>query len=267
MILADYHIHSYFSGDSEETFEEIVKASVLAGLKEICITDHQDFGFMADGILFELEVDEYYQALCRVSEQYADTLTVKIGVETGLEPDKSQMLHQFANAHEFDFVIGSTHLVDGMDPYYPEFFQGKTDEQAFARYFESILESLDVCSDFDVYGHIDYIVRYSPNKARNYSYEKYHDMIDAILRKLIHMGKGIEVNTCGYRYGLGFPNPCKEIVRRYHELGGEIITVGSDAHVAQDIGYDFKKVEQLLSECGFDYYTVFSKRVPAFVKL
>ena len=97
-------------------------------------------------------------------------------------------------------------------------------------YFESILENISAYDGFDVYGHIDYVVRYGPNKNREYSYGRYKDILDEILKKLISMGKGIELNTGGYHYGLGEPNPCTAVIRRYRELGGEIITIGADAH-------------------------------------
>ena len=109
--------------------------------------------------------------------------------------------------HPFDFVIGSSHVVHGIDPYYPKYYEGRSEKTAYREYFESILENLNTYSDFDVYGHLDYVVRYGPDHNRFYTYEAYADIIDEILRKLISMGKGIEVNTAGFKYGLGHPNP------------------------------------------------------------
>ena len=122
-------------------------------------------------------------------------------------------------------------------------------------------------SDFDVLGHIDYVVRYGKETAEHYSYRKYADEIDAILKKVLDMGKGIELNTGGYKYGLGFCNPHPDIIRRYRELGGEIITVGADAHCPEHIAYDFAKAKAVLEECGFRYYTVFEERKPVFRKI
>ena len=119
----------------------------------------------------------------------------------------------------------------------------------------------------DTYGHLDYIVRYGPNQNRFYSYEKYQDILEAILKKLIEKNVGLEVNTGGYHYGLGEPNPCTAIIRRYKELGGEIITIGADAHAPEKIGYDFDRAAQVLKECGFEYYTVFKERKPEFIRL
>ena len=134
-------------------------------------------------------------------------------------------------------------------------------------YFESILENISAYDGFDVYGHIDYIVRYGPNKNREYSYGRYKDILDEILKKLISMGKGIELNTGGYHYGLGEPNPCTAVIRRYRELGGEIITIGADAHTPDKIACAFDKAASVLEACGFRYYTIFKDRKPEFISL
>ena len=111
------------------------------------------------------------------------------------------------------------------------------------------------------------MVRYGPEKNKNYSYDKYKDVIDEILRQLIAHGKGIELNMAGFKYGLGHPNPTEEILHRYRELGGEIITIGADAHTPDKIGYAFDKAADVLRECGFSYYAVFKNRRPVFHKL
>ncbi|MEI3412415.1 MAG: PHP domain-containing protein, partial [Blautia sp.] len=123
------------------------------------------------------------------------------------------------------FVIGSSHVVHGADPYYPQFFQNRSEQKAYMEYFESILENLSVFDEMDTYGHIDYIVRYGPNQNRFYSYGRYQDILDKILKKLIERQVGLEVNTGGYHYGLGEPNPCTAVIRRYRQLGGEIIAL------------------------------------------
>jgi histidinol-phosphatase (PHP family) len=165
----------------------------------------------------------------------------------------------------FDFVIGSSHCVRSIDVYYPAFYEGRTEDEAYREYFEAILENVNSGADFDVYGHLDYIVRYGPNKNREYSYRKYAEVIDEILRQLIARGKGIELNTAGFKYGLGHPNPTEEILSRYHELGGEILTLGSDGHKPEHVAYDFEKIPQLLKNAGFSYYTVFRRREPEFI--
>ena len=121
--------------------------------------------------------------------------------------------------------------------------------------------------DFDVYGHLDYIVRYGPNKNKYYTYETYADVLDEILRTLIQRGKGIELNTAGFKYGLGHAHPILPVLKRYKELGGEIITLGSDGHAPEQIAWDFDKVPELLKEAGFTHFTTFQERKPIFRKL
>ena len=158
-------------------------------------------------------------------------------------------------------------MVHGFDPYFPNYYEGKTEDEAYREYFESILENLEVYSDFDVYGHIDYVVRYGPTQDKNYSYHQYKEIIDEILKVLISKNIGLELNTAGLKYGLSFAHPQVEVLKRYRELGGEIITVGSDGHKPEHLAYDFHKVPDILEEAGFSYYTIFKNRKPEFIKL
>ena len=95
--------------------------------------------------------------------------------------------------------------------------------------FRETLENVEAVKDFDTLGHLDYVVRYGIHQAAEYSYRKFSDEIDAVLKKLIAEGKGLEMNLAGIKYGLGFPNPHPDVLKRYRELGGEIITIGADA--------------------------------------
>lgn len=264
--LADFHIHTYFSGDSEEMPENIIDAAIRQGMKNICFTDHQDFDYQYYGVCFELEDGRRFKELSALKEKYSGKIDVGIGVELGLEPHLSDKTEEFAKRYPYDFIIGSAHLVNGVDPYYPSYFENGS-KAGFLLYFKTILEVLDVCRDFDVFGHLDYVVRYAPDGSSQYSYSEFSDVIDEILKKLIHMGKGIEINTGGLRSKIKNTNPCPEIVKRYRELGGEIITIGSDAHQASDLGYAFERAKEILEDAGFSYYTIFSGRKPQFIKL
>ena len=272
-VTADYHMHSSFSGDSNSPMEEMIIAGINKGLSRICFTEHQDFDYpitdpdMTPEGMFELNPDAYLYDLLKYKEKYAGRITVCFGVELGLQPQVSKMNAAFAKAHDYDFIIASSHVCHGRDPYYPPFYEGRTQEEAYLEYFESILENLKLYSNFDVYGHLDYVVRYGPNKDEGYSYEQYQSVLDAILQKLIDNGKGIEVNTGGLIRGIRDVNPCQGILHRYKELGGEIITVGSDAHVPENVAYSFDRAAKVLSACGFRYYCTFEKRTPTFHKL
>ena len=184
-----------------------------------------------------------------------------------MQPHIARRNAAFAKAHDYDFIIASSHLCHGKDPYYPSFYEGRNQEEAYLEYFESIPENLKAFSNFDVYGHLDYVVRYGPKKDAGYCYEKYSVVFEQILQRLIEMGKGIEINTAALAKGLREPNPCIGVLKRYHKLGGEIITTGSDAHTPEQIAYAFDRAADLLKDCGFRYYTTFAKRSPSFHKL
>ena len=263
----DQHMHCNFSGDSDALPEDMIKAGIAHGLSGVCFTDHLDYDYPEEPNIFLLDFDNCFKALSDLREKYADKISVNIGIELGLQPQAAGQNLAVAEKYPFDFIIGSSHVVNHMDPYYPEFFAERNEDEAYMEYFESVLENINSCVDFDVYGHIDYVVRYGPNKNAFYTYEKFKDIIDEILTQLISKGKGIEVNTGGFKYGLGHPNPTEDIIRRYRELGGEIITMGADAHVPEYVAYEFDKTAQIIKNCGFKYYTVFKNRKAEFIPL
>ena len=270
-ITADYHLHSCHSGDSDTPMEEMMLKGIELGLDTMCFTEHHDIGFPdsddGPGDIFLLNTDSYLYDLASLKEKYAGKLRLLFGVELGLQAEVFRPISVYAKSYEFDFIIGSSHICHGKDPYYPAFYAGRSEEAAYREYFESILENVKKFSCFDVYGHLDYVVRYGPNKDREYSYEKYRDVFDEILRTLVEKEKGIEINTGGLGSGLRDPNPCLEILKRYRELGGEIVTVGSDAHSPKDIASYFDRAAEVLRLCGFRYYTVFEKRNAEFKRL
>ena len=199
--------------------------------------------------------------------KYEDKIRLLYGVELGLQPEILRKNAVFAKNHEFDFIIASSHICHGKDPYYPDFFEGRDDETAYREYFESILENIKKFSNFDVYGHLDYVVRYGKRKDTEYTYTKYSDILDEILKTLLDKGKGIELNTGGIKSGMQDFHPCMDILKRYRELGGEIITIGSDAHKPEHVAEHFDRAANVLKECGFGYYCIFEKRTPEFHKL
>ena len=188
-------------------------------------------------------------------------------MEIGLDPRFIKELNTFAGTHEYDFIIGSTHLANGRDPYYPDFFEGRSEEEAFREYFLAELENLRTFDFYDVAGHLDYCVRYGREKDRNYSYDKYNDILDEILSVLLKKEKGLELNTGSLRNGTKDVSPCRELLARYHELGGSLITVGSDAHKASDVASDFSLASEILTDCGFKYYCIYEKHQPVYMKL
>lgn len=257
-MISDYHLHTEFSGDSETPPEDMIEQAIKLGMRTICFTDHCDFDI--PNTEFLLDEASYFEKMQKMQEQYREQIDIRIGVELGLQPHLAQKHHEYIERYPFDFIIGSLHIVDGKDPYYPEVFAGKDDGEVYLAYFEQFLENLKAFSKFQIVGHIDYVIRYGNYKARHYSYEKYADILDEILKEIINKGLGIEVNTAGIKAGLGFPHPHPDLIKRYKELGGEIITLGSDAHIPQYIGYKFGDVRKMLEDMGFKYFAEFKQR-------
>ncbi len=275
MIRSDAHIHTNFSSDSDTPMEAMVQRAIALGLSSICFTDHIDYAFPAEtyGIDFLFSVEDYCAAIQKLSVDYPE-IAIHTGIELGLKPDILSPALSLAASHSFDFIIGSTHLVDNIDPYYPDYWESYGEEQGIKRYYEITYENLCQGFDFDVYGHFDYILRYCPSVkqacASNHiaesfyrnSLKKNRDIIHEILIKLISLGKGIEINTGGFKAKLGHPNPHEQIIADYRDLGGELLTIGSDAHETKYLAYAFEKIPAILKKCGFSSYTEYKNRKP-----
>ncbi len=266
-MISDSHVHTHHSGDCDANIEKILKQALRKGIPYVAITDHNDF-FIENG-KFELDFDAYYKEITEYQRLYRSTIQLLFGLEQGLDPRYTDEINRVTTAYNFDFIIGSSHVAHGVDPYYPEFFQGRSVHDAMMEYFESILENLSIFNNFDVYGHLDYAIRYTPDGPQTYEYSEYQDILDEILKTLINKGKGIEINTSNLRKELTYTNPTAQVVKRYKELGGELITVGSDSHQddCDGIGYGFNVARQILIDAGFKHYNVFVDRAPVFLNL
>jgi len=264
---ADVHMHSNFSHDSECTPEQMILGAIDKGLKVICFTDHYDKDDFAWGQEDVFEPEEYFRVMKPLQEKYKDKIDMRIGVEIGMQPYLEPFYREFVNKYPFDFVIGSVHSIRKSDIAFGEIFKSFTDEEVYRMTLEETLEDVRLYDDFDTLGHLDYMTRYGKMREKEYSYMKYSDIIDEILKVLIYKGKGLELNMAGLKYGLPYAHPHTDVLKKYRELGGEIITIGADGHKPEHIAYDFHKVSGILKECGFAYYTEFNKRKPYFCRL
>lgn len=263
----DCHVHSNFSGDSKMPAETACEAALQQGLKGIAFTDHLDYDYPNFDDTFNIDFEQYSQFMDALKAQYSEKLKVLKGIEVGIQPHVIEATEKVVESFSFDFVIASVHIIDKQDPYVGDYFIGKTKEQAYRRYLEEILFSVSNYTNFDIVGHIGYVRRYGDFSDRSLRHSDYSDILDEILRTVITLGKGIEVNTSGYRSGLGSPMPDFDIVNRYRELGGEIICLGSDAHYVEHVGHSFDIAKELLIQSGFRYVTHFENRKPVFEKI
>ena len=266
-IIADYHMHSEHSGDSTAPMRDMIESSISKGLKDICFTEHMDIDYPIgpdnpEGF-FLIDADSYRSDFLTCQKEYEGRITIHFGIELGLQPHIVRENTEFLNKYPFEFVIGSNHLCHKKDPYYPSFYEGRSVDAAIRDFFECTLENITCFNDFDVLGHLDYIVRYIPD-PKDYNFEKFSDIIDEILKYLVSNNKGLDINTKSFQSGLNSPNPCKEIIERFKNLGGKIITFGSDAHKSEHIAYDFERARLIALEAGFTSYCTFTNREPVF---
>ncbi len=268
MIKEDFHVHTKFSGDSLEKVENQIDKAIELGLEFLCITDHCDFNLYSKKE-YVLDVDSYVNEINVLKGKYKNRIKLLLGIEMGLVPSFKEKINNFLDGLDFDFVIGSSHAVNGIDIGHnvSKYFGDKSEKQAYGEYFKSILENVKIFDNYDVYGHLDYVVRYGPYENKHFDIKDYKDVIYEILKIIIEKGKGIEINTAGVRKSLGYAHPHKDILKLYKDLGGEIITIGSDAHACQHLGYKFEDVPELLKSAGFKYYTVFENRQPKFLDI
>jgi len=263
----DSHVHSKMSHDGKSFFKEYTDVAAKKNVDEITFTEHYD---VYDGIntnLKELNVEYYFNIF--LHDALNNYTRVNFGLEIGLQPDIKEKVSKLVSDYPFDFIIGSSHITCKKDMAMDKsFFDGLTRKEAYLKYFNEVLENIKLYDkEFDVYGHLDYVVRYGGYDEKIIKYDEFQEVLDEILKLLIKNNKGIEVNTSGFRYNLGYAHPNIEILKRYKELGGKIITIGSDAHHYSDLASHFNEVYDLLEELGYVYYAIYHERDPKFIKI
>ncbi len=241
----------------------MAEAAVAKGLTAICFTDHADFAYdPADPpTLPDLEFyAEAYDSL-RV-----EGLKILRGIEMGLTAWNTAELDEFLSRRPFDYVIGSVHNLKNGDPYFASCWGGKTREETFEEYLTEVLRCVKVHDNFDALGHLTYVCKASHNPGmKPLRYADFPDLCDEIMKVLVAKGKGMEVNTSGMvRVGEFLPDAAA--LRRFKELGGEIVTVGSDAHDIERVGMYIPEALAMIGDI-FGYVCTFEGRRPMFHRL
>ena len=259
----DFHMHSSLSFDSKTTAADMIRAADEAGLREICFTDHYDCHWSESDEHNLFSLADYRAAYDALP---ASSVTVRRGVEMGLTAWNRGIAEAFTQSYPLDFVIGSLHFVDGYDPYDVHYWDGKTMHHAYGRYLEEILRCVRVHDDFDVLGHLTYVAK-SPNNPYRVPvpYDDFTALTDEIMRELVKKGKGMEINTSGVDR-VGDFLPSARHLQRFCELGGRIVTVGSDAHDPTRVGQYSDRALSILKEI-FGHVCTFDGRTPIFHKL
>ncbi len=253
----DYHLHSWYSHDSTADPQMIVEQAEKVGLREICFTEHVEFDENGIG-LRPMQISEYAECVEKLRKK--SDISVRMGVEIGLKDQESFMrAYDLIKDYPIDFIIGSVHWTDEGDAYFPPFFQGRDKEEAYRRYLELAYPRCISSSKYHVLGHFDYPAKKAPYKDRSMCYKIAPDAFDRLFTYLIQNGIGIEINTSVYRtldekmWGL-------DILKRYVQLGGEFVTIGSDAHTPERVGWRIRDAIALAEQAKVRYIATFERK-------
>ncbi len=259
----DFHMHSFVSFDGKDSAENMARMAAARGLREICFTDHLDYDPL--GTMGNLAFDDgaYSRAYDMLQ---VPGLIVRRGMEFGLTVDNREQLAKDLRRRNFDFVIGSVHFARDLDVYFAPYWEGRTVYEAEREYLETTLRCVQVHEDYDVLGHLTYLSKARAHPCpRPMVYEEHRELVDEILKTLAQKGKGLELNTSGMdRCGDYLPG--LEYFRRFKELGGSIVTVGSDAHHGRRVGQYCAEACAALSEI-FGYVCTFENRKCVFHRI
>ncbi len=278
-MLADYHVHTIYSDDSEYPMEAVVRDAIAMGLEEICFTDHVDYGIKRDwddprGIeyrcggpgepasepLANVDYPRYVSQIQALQEKYRGKLEIRMGMEFGMQVHTIAQYESLFARYPFDFILLSVHQVEDREFWNQDFQRGRTQQEYVMRYYEEVLALVRKYHHYSVLGHLDLIARY--DEAGIYPFEKLRPILTEILQTVIADGKGIEVNTSSHRYGLEDLTPSRDILRLYRQLGGRVLTIGSDSHKKEHLGAYLRETKEELLQLGFEQYCTYNRMEP-----
>lgn len=273
-MLADYHVHTQFSDDSLYPMDQVAEDALALGVEELCFTDHVDYGVKADwdsgapmkwreGMpLANVDYPRYFARIRQLQEQWRGKITLRAGLELGVQRHTIPQYEALIKKYPLDFAILSIHQVENKEFWNQEFQKGSTQPEYNRRYYQELLEVVQNYKEYSVLGHLDLIVRY--DREGRYPFEMVRPVVEEILKQVIRDGKGIEVNTSSYRYGLGDTTPGRAVLELYRELGGRILTLGSDSHAPGQLGDHIPEARAMLRRLGYREFCTFQNMEPVF---
>ena len=273
-MFTDYHVHTEFSDDSVYPLETVIQDTIRMGMDEICITDHVDYGIKEDwdcgheiayrdGEPFaNVDYPKYMARIREMQDLYGGQISVKTGLEFGVQTHTISQFETLFHRYPFDFIILSIHQVEDKEFWTQDFQKGRTQQEYNERYYEEMLEVVKKYKDYSVLGHMDLITRY--DEAGIYPFEKIQPLVEEILKIVIADGKGIELNTSCHRYGLKYTTPFVKLLKLYRDLGGSILTLGSDSHKPEHLGTYIKEGKKILKDLGFTRFCTYERMCPVF---
>ena len=271
MVLVDYHVHSDVSEDCDSSMWDMVRAKAAAGVEVLCFTNHCD--------LIDWQTDlpkprcravtrESAERMKEMRTHHTPPIELRLGLELAEGHRDAPLAAELAGDGALDFVLGSLHMLPGYgDLYFQHYTSVEQCEGLFDLYLDELLQIVPL-DFYDVLAHLGYGRRYMRRAGVDaaMTLERFGEKIERLLRIVIDKGKGLEINCSGIRDGCG-PFPSEEILRLYRSLGGELVTLGSDAHRPEDAGKGLAEGLRTLRRCGFDRVAVFRNRRADFIEI
>ncbi|MGI6736499.1 MAG: histidinol-phosphatase HisJ family protein [Anaerovoracaceae bacterium] len=257
----DMHSHTGFSDDCDIPIETMLDAAAASGIEGVAVTDHWDPGYPDPDFPFELDIDRYLKTLEKMRESYAQRgLTVLRGIEVGIMDSEMENTRERLAGRDFDLIIGSFHCcrseaLDIMD------WSRRSEAEVTEDFYRWMYDCLRRFKLYNVVGHYTILDRYAPRRP---DLTPCMDIIRETLKMMIEDGKGLEINTSNFKYHMDDWLPRREILAAYRKLGGEILTIGSDAHETDRYGDHFREAAELAVSLGFRWWCSFRGGEPVF---
>ena len=262
--MIDTHTHTTFSFDAKSSPVDMAERGKELGLQYMAFTDHYDRDYahiFRYRFVRQLKLDKYVEEVMKLKEKYP---FLALGIECGYSRLAEKDYCNNIPFDKMDYIINSIHTIDKLDCYEQTYFRKYEKEEAFTKYLNKILESLDAKYDFDTIAHIGFVRKNCPYTDPSMKLSEYGDMIEAILKRIIEKDKTLEVNS-NIKYKDFMPT--REIIQLYYDLGGRNITFASDAHVTNRVAEMYSDAAELVKSIGFTHWTVYRERKPIKIEI
>ena len=258
-MLCDLHTHTHhsFDGASHATAHAMAKAAIDAGIGVLALTDHCEVNGQVQGLYAHFDQAASFAEATAARDAFADQLMLLRGIELGQPLEHPEAALAMREAHDYDFVILSLHNI----PDVPDFYLLRTDrmsEQHYHALYDRLLDEMirSVCfPGVHTLAHVTYPVRYWAEAGKKFDLTPHYPRFMRLFEALCKQGVALEVNVSTLWKGYGFAMPDRELLQLYRSFGGELVTVGSDAHAPENVGNCIAEGFALLRECGFDRIT------------
>ena len=267
MKLHDQHLHSRYSMDSKADPKANCLQAIAQGLSGLTFTEHYD-SHPTDRESCIWDYSAIADTVSGLREEFADQIKVGLGIEVCYQPTVMSEILEYLENHDFDFVLLSIHWCDNSPLHVRDVWTGLDYREMTRTYLETVLEALQLClklkqageRPFDVLGHMDVVKRYTQRYWNTFDIREYTHIINEIWRTAIAANIPPEINTSTLRDSVGEPMPAQWTIDQYVELGGKIMSIGSDAHRSDHIGANFEEATAILKQAGIEAEAIFTNR-------